>query len=85
AGVFGVTLGNVPAQTELLVDITYCGELKHDAAIDGLRYTLPTSIAPRYGNYPGTVLSSNVTATSMKITVDIDMGEKSALRKVQSP
>ncbi|GIZ42885.1 hypothetical protein CKM354_000613300 [Cercospora kikuchii] len=85
AGVFGVTLGNVPAQTELLVDITYCGELKHDAAIDGLRYTLPTSIAPRYGNYPGTVLSSNVTATSMKIIVDIDMGEKSAIRKVQSP
>ncbi|KAM3425662.1 hypothetical protein BST61_g7606 [Cercospora zeina] len=85
AGVFGVTLGNVPAQTEVWVDITYCGELKHDAAIDGLRYTLPTSIAPRYGSYPGTLLSSNVAATSMKITVDIDMGEQSAVRKVQSP
>jgi len=35
AGIFGVTLGNVPAKTDIIVDITYCGELKHDAAIDG--------------------------------------------------
>lgn len=85
AGVFGVTLGNVPAQTALLVEITYCGELKHDAAVDGLRYTLPTSIAPRYGSYPGAVLKSNVSASNMRITVDMDMGTKSNIRKVQSP
>ncbi|USW53747.1 Putative von Willebrand factor, type A, VIT domain, von Willebrand factor A-like domain superfamily [Septoria linicola] len=85
AGVFGVTLGNVPAQTELLVNVIYCGELKHDAAIDGLRYTLPTSIAPRYGSYPGSLLTSHITATSMLITVDVDMGNKSAIRKIQSP
>ncbi|KAK3710427.1 hypothetical protein LTR37_010270 [Vermiconidia calcicola] len=81
AGVFGVTLGNVPANTDIIVDITYCGELKHDAAIDGLRYMLPTSIAPRYGN----VLDSNtVTKQGISITVDVDMAT-SAIRKVQSP
>lgn len=64
AGIFRVTLGNVPAQTTLWVEITYCGELKHNPAIDGLRYTLPTSIAPLYGSYPGTVLTSNVSATN---------------------
>ncbi|KAK3723151.1 hypothetical protein LTR37_001874 [Vermiconidia calcicola] len=85
AGIFGVTLGNVPAKTDIIVDITYCGELKHDAAIDGLRYTLPTSIAPRYGVYPGNVLNSNtVTKQGISITVDIDMAN-SAIRKVQSP
>ncbi|KJX93846.1 hypothetical protein TI39_contig4247g00002 [Zymoseptoria brevis] len=85
AGVFGVTLGNVPAKTGIIVDITYCGELKHDAAIDGLRFNLPTSIAPRYGFYPGTVLASNARNTGgIKITIDIDMG-KSAIRRVQSP
>ncbi|SMQ45178.1 unnamed protein product [Zymoseptoria tritici ST99CH_3D7] len=85
AGVFGVTLGNVPARTEIIVDITYCGELKHDAAVDGLRFNLPTSIAPRYGSYPGTVLTSNARNTGgIKITIDVDMG-KSAIRRVQSP
>ncbi|KAK4892066.1 hypothetical protein LTR27_009416 [Elasticomyces elasticus] len=85
AGIFGVTLGNVPAGADIVVEITYCGELKHDAAIDGLRYTLPTSIAPRYGNYPGQVLSSNTqTNGGISITVDIDMAS-SAIRKVQSP
>ncbi|KAK5695796.1 hypothetical protein LTR97_008216 [Elasticomyces elasticus] len=85
AGIFGVTLGNVPAGDAIVVEITYCGELKHDAAIDGLRYTLPTSIAPRYGDYPGQVLSSNTqTNGGISITVDIDM-VSSAIRKVQSP
>ncbi|EMC98716.1 hypothetical protein BAUCODRAFT_64769 [Baudoinia panamericana UAMH 10762] len=85
AGVFGVTLGNVPTKTDIIVEITYCGELKHDAEIDGLRYTLPTSIAPRYGSYPGEVLNSNTTAKGgISIKVDIDMAS-SAIRKIQSP
>lgn len=85
AGVFGVTLGNVPAKTDIVVEIMYCGELKHDAAIDGLRYMLPTSIAPRYGSYPGEVLKANAVAKGgISITVDIDMAG-SSIRKVQSP
>ena len=85
AAVFGVTLGNVPANTDIVVEIFYCGELRHDAAIDGLRYMLPTSIAPRYGSYPGQVLNSNTIATQgISITVDLDMAN-SAIRKVQSP
>lgn len=85
AGVFGVTLGNVPPRTDIVVQITYCGELKHDAGIDGLRYMLPTSIAPRYGNYPGEVLQSNtITKGGISITVDVDMGG-SNIRKAQSP
>lgn len=85
AGIFGVTLGNLPAKTDVLVEITYCGELKHDAGIDGLRYTLPTSIAPRYGSYPGQVVNVNaINSGGISITVDLDMG-KSAIRKAQSP
>lgn len=85
AGVFGVALGNVPANADIVVDITYCGELKHDASIDGLRYMLPTSIAPRYGSYPGSVLGSNTIAKGgISITVDVDMAT-SAIRKIQSP
>jgi hypothetical protein len=85
AGIFGVTIGNVPAKTDVIVRITYGGELKHDAAVDGLRYTLPTSIAPRYGSYPGEARMSNAVANGgIKISVDLDMAS-SAIRKIQSP
>jgi hypothetical protein len=84
-GVFGVTLGNIPANTSIQIDIIYGGELKHDAQIDGLRYILPTSIARRYGSYPGELLQADsATAKRMKITVDINM-EGSVIRKVQCP
>lgn len=85
AGTFGVTIGNIPPQTDVHVDIVYCGELKHDAAIDGLRYVLPTSIAPRYGTYPGEMMESTANSNSgISITVDVDM-DQSAIRKLQSP
>lgn len=85
AGTFGVTLGNLPPRTDVHVDIVYCGELKHDATIDGLRFMLPTSIAPRYGDYPGKLMESTaVSDGGISIVVDVDMG-KSAIRKCQSP
>ncbi|KAG9718824.1 hypothetical protein KCU59_g18306, partial [Aureobasidium melanogenum] len=84
-GVFGVTLGNVPVDASIQVDITYGGELKHDAQIDGLRYNLPTSIAPRYGKYPGELLKlDSAISKGIRITVDIDM-QGSTVRKVQCP
>lgn len=85
AGTFGVTIGNIPPQTDVHVEIVYCGELKHDAAIDGLRYVLPTSIAPRYGDYPGALVQSTANSNGgIGITVDVDM-DQSAIRKLQSP
>ena len=85
-GVFGVTLGNLPGGAEVVVEITYCGELKHDAGIDGLRYMLPTAVAPRYGEYPGELLGGNVQAKGgISITVDVDLPASMAVRKVQSP
>jgi hypothetical protein len=85
AGIFGVTLGNLPPSTDLHVNIVYYGELKHDAAIDGLRFVLPTSIAPRYGDYPGELMKSTAVGDGgISIVVDVDMGN-SAIRKIQSP
>ncbi|KAI5195335.1 hypothetical protein E4T39_08248 [Aureobasidium subglaciale] len=84
-GIFGVTLGNIPAETSIRVDIVYGGELKHDAEVDGLRYMLPTSIAPRYGDYPGQLLPlDSAVVKSTRIVVDVDM-EDCAIRKVQCP
>lgn len=85
--VFTTTIGNVPAGAEIKVDITYLGELKHDAETDGIRFTLPTSIAPRYGSYPGEMATSSATDTSGGITiiVDAEVPLGSQIKNVQSP
>ncbi|KAK0753718.1 von Willebrand factor type A domain-containing protein [Schizothecium vesticola] len=85
--VFTTTIGNVPAGAEIKVDIIYLGELKHDAETDGIRFTLPTSIAPRYGSYPGEMATSSVTDNSGGITivVDAEVPLGSQIKNVQSP
>jgi hypothetical protein len=50
--VFSTTLGNIPAGETVIVEITYIGELKHND-LEGIRFTIPTNIAPRYGSGPG--------------------------------
>lgn len=82
--VFTTTIGNVPASANLVVDIVYLGELKHDAQVDGLRFTIPTTIAPRYGDSSDTLGTTRVGKESMSFTVDIQL-EGSAVKAVQSP
>ena len=45
--VFMTSLGNIPAGEQLLVTITFIGELKYDMGASGIRFTLPTRISPR--------------------------------------
>ncbi|KAL9001292.1 MAG: hypothetical protein Q9169_000183 [Polycauliona sp. 2 TL-2023] len=85
--VFSTRLGNIPANEKVHVDIVYIGELKHDAEADGIRHTIPTHIAPRYGSLPNSRLDgSNAQETGgISITVDISMAEGSFIKGVQSP
>jgi hypothetical protein len=46
--VFRASLGIVPMGATINVELEYIMELNHDAEVDGLRFTLPTSIARRY-------------------------------------
>jgi hypothetical protein len=85
--VFTTIIGNIPADAEIKVDITYLGELKHDAQVDGIRLTIPCTIAPRYGSYPGAAperpnVGSNGGA---KITVDAEVSHGSNITSIQSP
>ena len=84
---FMTTLGNVPAGEKLLAKIAYVGELKHDVGADGIRFTLPTKISPRYGNAKPDAPDRISTASSrgIAITVDISMAEESHLQEVRSP
>ncbi|VUC32839.1 unnamed protein product [Clonostachys rosea] len=83
ADVFFTSIGNVPAGGEVTVVITYLGELKHDAEMDGLRLTIPTRVVPRYGN--ATIKGSLVQEKGMSITVDAEMAEGSTIKSLQSP
>lgn len=86
--VFTTTIGNVPPGANIAVEIVYLGELKHDAEVDGIRFTIPTSIAPRYGSYPGQLMEkpTNVAAKDgIEIVVDAEVPAGSIIRSIQSP
>ncbi|KAH7093573.1 von Willebrand factor type A domain-containing protein [Paraphoma chrysanthemicola] len=86
--VFTTTVGNIPPGAKVIIKITYLGELKHDMEIDGIRYSIPNVICPRYGNYPGGLqTSSAITAqdSGISITVDAEMADGSFIQKIQSP
>ncbi|KYK58818.1 hypothetical protein DCS_05836 [Drechmeria coniospora] len=86
--VFTTTLGNVPAAEKVKVEITYLGELEHDAEVDGLRFTIPTSIAPRYdggGTVRGHHSNDAVGDGTISIVVDAEMAEGCSISNIQSP
>ncbi|KAF2138549.1 uncharacterized protein K452DRAFT_88255 [Aplosporella prunicola CBS 121167] len=88
--VFTTTVGNIDPDATIVTEITYLGELKHDAEVDGIRFTIPTSIAPRYGDYPGELQGHALTSQAqagcgMSITVDASMPDGSMIQKMQSP
>jgi hypothetical protein len=88
ADVFQTTVGNVPPAARVVVKITYLGELKHDMEVDGIRFTIPNIIAPRYGQHPRAFYENtahNAVAKGIAITVDAEMAEGSFIQKVLSP
>ncbi|PWY94656.1 hypothetical protein BO94DRAFT_457694, partial [Aspergillus sclerotioniger CBS 115572] len=86
--VFQLRLGNVAPYATVTVDITFVRDLKSDAQTDGIRYTLPNAIAPRYGMTAGEAPSlhtKHVERQGLVITVDIAMEKASVIREVRSP
>ncbi|KAF4461133.1 Vault poly [Fusarium albosuccineum] len=86
ADVFTTTIGNVPAGEKIQVDITYLGELKHDAEVDGVRFTIPTQIVPRYGQAESLWEGSNVIQEEgISFSIDAEMPDRSSIKSIQSP
>jgi hypothetical protein len=85
--VFTTAVSNIPENSSIDVTITYVQELKHDAEVDGVRLTIPTSISPRYGNYPGHLQESSAVNDSngISFTIDVDMTEGIPIKKITSP
>ncbi|KAF9767786.1 hypothetical protein IL306_015006 [Fusarium sp. DS 682] len=85
ADTFTTTIGNVPAGEKVQVDITYLGELKHDAQVDGLRFTIPTQIVPRYGDAQSLTSSTVIQKEGISVTIDAEMPDGSSIKSIQSP
>ena len=50
--IFETSVGNIPGQTDVRIEIVYVNELKPDMGGEGVLVTIPTSVAPRYGALP---------------------------------
>ena len=89
--VWSTRIGNIPTNEKVVVEITYLGELKHDAEKDAHRFTIPTAIAPRYGNssYDEGGLpksqSHPYNIGGIEIVVDVAVDDGCLLRGIQSP
>ncbi|KAI0440875.1 von Willebrand factor type A domain-containing protein [Xylaria telfairii] len=86
--VFVTSIGNVPAGSRVLVEIIYIGELRHDAESNGIRFTIPSSIAPRYGATPDGILTSKTlrpSADDIQVAVDFQSPEGCHIQQIQSP
>lgn len=84
--VFTTAIGNIPPSAKVVINVTYLGELKHDMEVDGIRFTFPTSICPRYGHIQGAHLNPPQQMDgTFSITVDAEMPEGSFIQRIQSP
>ena len=86
---FNTKIGNVPANSRVHIEIIYVGELKHDIGSDCLRFTIPTTIAPRHGTQPPEMGHSISSATSLRegieFVIDVVTEERSPIRQISSP
>ncbi|CAN9154665.1 unnamed protein product [Alternaria alternata] len=87
ADVFTTAISNIPNGASVQVSVKYVQELKHDAEVDGIRLTIPSSISPRYGYYPGKLqeTSAEIDSKGISITVDVNMAQGIPIKTVISP
>ncbi|CZR68404.1 related to Vault poly[ADP-ribose] polymerase [Phialocephala subalpina] len=96
--VFTTRIGNVQAGESIFIEITYIGELKYDDDVEGIRFTIPTMIAPRY-SHTDSISPPSVAGLAgamipplghhpndrIKITVDIVLPAGIYIKGVESP
>ncbi|BBN18567.1 hypothetical protein MPTK1_8g03530 [Marchantia polymorpha subsp. ruderalis] len=74
----------IPAGAKVEVEITLVAELKHDSQVDGIRFVLPTKIAPRYGQ-PPEGMGATILPDSKGFELTIAVKMTSAITSMQSP
>ncbi|KAJ5311881.1 von Willebrand factor type A [Penicillium antarcticum] len=85
ADVFSTRLGNIPAAGFVIIEITLIGELSQDSQTDGIRYTIPSLIAPRYESQSASQDPPEGCLLRTSIVVDVLMEKGSHVRNIRSP
>ncbi|VUC28289.1 unnamed protein product [Clonostachys rosea] len=83
---FAMRIGNIPPQAKVKVEIIYLGELRNDAEMNGIRFALPRSTAPRYGSaemFPTASGQPSTAPFDVSATVDVLMS-RGSIRSIQS-
>jgi hypothetical protein len=77
---------DIPRNASVEVTIEYIQELKHDSEVDGVRLTIPTHIAGRYGSFPSIeFFPTRVDDSGISIIVDINMAVGVPIKRILSP
>lgn len=76
--IFTTTLGNIPAKTEVRAELSFVCLLKHKISVDCEVFTLtvPTYIAPRYGDLPPGVVAEPQEIKTLSLEVDVLTAEE---------
>lgn len=83
--IFKTRIGNVSGHGTVIIHITLVEQLDHDAQTEGSRYTVPVSIAPRYGRNQQCTNKEAIPPAKTSIKVDIMMERGCQIRNVRSP
>jgi len=85
--IFTTTLGNIPDQTTVRIELAYISILKHRFT-DSKNVTtliLPTSIAPRYGHAPEEYKKAATARLGQGLTLEVDVVESDKITSITSP
>ena len=83
--VFSAALANIPARATVTVEIEYIMELMHDTQVDGLRFTIPVSIAPTLDAQSRLAAEQPTTSKCEGIGITIEVTMPGKIRSIQSP
>lgn len=82
---FRTKIGNIPAKSSFKVEVVFIGELQQDSQTGGIRFTLPTKLAPRYGTVDLEESAPLEAAGRFSATIDVQLPNGVAVKELQSP
>ena len=85
--IFTTTLGNIPENTKIKVNLTYTTLLKHRFADSRnvTTLTIPTFIAPRYGDEPAEYNNAATSEVKRGLTFEAEIIESERITSITSP
>ncbi|PLB50387.1 vWA-like protein, partial [Aspergillus steynii IBT 23096] len=87
--IFETNLGNIPGETDVTVQITLATRLKSNQTTGATTLTIPTSVAPRYGDRPKgydqpDTAGKEATATQDALHIKVHVSMPESIKKIES-